>query len=72
MSMVIRGIHWYVVLEKITKEEVRHLDDAITGESFRPHQIIIDERKLSPELLTKVKNALGIKPEISAGNPGVI
>lgn len=72
MSMMIRGIHWYVVLEKLTREEKIHLDNSITAEAFRPHNIIIDERKLSPELLSKVKNALGIKPESTTGNPGVI
>lgn len=72
MSMMIRGAYWFIVIDKVTEEERRHLDDAITAEAFRPHNIIIDERKLSPDLLAKVNTILGIKPEISAGNSGDI
>jgi hypothetical protein len=59
--MMVRGIDWQIIRFKFTIEEWTHLNEAITAEGFKPRGVILDERKLDPELLNKLKNALNIK-----------
>jgi hypothetical protein len=59
--MLIKGLHWKTALEKFSYEDKRFLECAVTGESFHPHNIILDERKLSPELFKRLNDSLGIK-----------
>lgn len=58
--MLIKGLDWKIILEKFSYDDKRLLEQAVTGESFRPHNIILDERKISPDLYTRLKKSLGI------------
>lgn len=61
--MLIKGLHWKTALDKFPYVDRLILEAAVTGESFHPHNIILDERKLSPELFKRLNESLGIHQE---------
>jgi hypothetical protein len=59
--MMVKGMDWQIIRFRFSREEWKHLNEAITAEAHKPRGIILDERKLDPALLTKLKNELNIK-----------
>ena len=57
----VKKLHWEMIRERFTEEEREKLRSAVIGESILPRAMLIDEKNVTPALLTKLKKNLGIK-----------
>ena len=56
--MIVRKIMWDKISHKFTEDEKAEFRNAVIGEMICPGGWMMDEAKLSPELLKKLKKAM--------------
>lgn len=67
--MFISQFNWNIVKDKLSSSQIKAIQQTISAKSIRG--FIIDEKRLNPELLGKLKNHLGMTPiEYTPRDPG--